>query len=282
MTTQEKEVGGIEGDGGLGLPRGSRHRSPSYPAIDLKEAINRARAFHLKEGKNAAPVSVAITNWGYKIDSNGHNSSGARTIAALISFGLMQNEGKSKGRHVRLTPLARSILVYPEGSSEWTTAVRQAAFSPSIHKAMWQTWGRELPSDETMGVKLQLEFVVNPNSVRQIIEEWRNTFSFAKLDEYDIIESKEEEPNSNDALAPEPELFTSLNAVPPVAMTAHPQPTFPSTQVASTITMRDLTFPLIGGGMAVLRVPLPLTDANFNLMMSMLGTMKDAITTPAP
>ena len=47
-------------------------------------------------------------------------------------------------------------------------------------------------------------------------------------------------------------------------------------------TLRDLTFPLIGGGMAILRVPLPLTEANFNLMMSMLGTMKDAITTPAP
>ena len=47
-----------------------------------------------------------------------------------------------------------------------------------------------------------------------------------------------------------------------------------------SVAVRDFTFPLIGGGMAVLRAPLPMSDENYTLIKTMLETMKKAIVTP--
>lgn len=53
----------------------------------------------------------------------------------------------------------------------------------------------------------------------------------------------------------------------------------PFAPLAPSSGMRDLTIPLIGGAMAILRTPVPMTEANFALLTTLLNTMKPAIVT---
>jgi len=53
----------------------------------------------------------------------------------------------------------------------------------------------------------------------------------------------------------------------------------PATNGAAT---RDLTFPLIGGAMAVLRTPVPMTEENYVLLTTLLAAMKPAIVAAKP
>ncbi len=87
-----------------------RTRSPAYPFINLETAISRAKQFYDKEARNAANVNVAAKHWGFVEGS----SNGAQTVAALISFGLMQDEGTSEKRKVKLTHNALRILLEHE------------------------------------------------------------------------------------------------------------------------------------------------------------------------
>src|SRR3989344_3943935 len=89
-----------KGDAGKKIGRGV-----SYPVIGLEDAIEKARTFHREERKSAAPVASAIKHFGYSESSSG----GRQTVATLIQFGLLEDEGRSENRHVRLTDRALTI-----------------------------------------------------------------------------------------------------------------------------------------------------------------------------
>src|ERR1700677_3400789 len=84
-----------------------RTRSPAYPYVNLEGALARAKQFYDKEQRNAANINVATKHWGFQEES----SSGWQTIAALISFGLMTDEGTGDKRTVQLTQEALRILL---------------------------------------------------------------------------------------------------------------------------------------------------------------------------
>ena len=46
-------------------------RSPSFPFIGLREALDRARAFYEAEQRNAARPETAAAHWGYSPKSSG-------------------------------------------------------------------------------------------------------------------------------------------------------------------------------------------------------------------
>src|ERR1700685_221087 len=69
--------------------RPKQGRSPAYPALSIKQAIDKAQALYNAEGKYPAPMPSAYRAWGY-----GEKSSGARlTRAALRYFGLISIDG---------------------------------------------------------------------------------------------------------------------------------------------------------------------------------------------
>src|SRR5882724_11881835 len=89
-------------------PVGKRkHRSPSYPYLNLQEAINMANELYKKESRHKIPVEVAIADLGYSPTSG----SGLRVLAALLNFGLLSEEGASEGRKVGLSDLGKSIVM---------------------------------------------------------------------------------------------------------------------------------------------------------------------------
>src|SRR6266478_6774650 len=112
-----------------------RTRSPAYPFVNLETAIVRAQEFFNKEQRNAANWNVAVKHWGFVEGS----SNGASTIAALTSFGLLQDEGIGEKRKVRLTQDAlRIILDKRPDSKERADLIKQAALAPKIHQQLWE------------------------------------------------------------------------------------------------------------------------------------------------
>src|SRR5580658_6124252 len=158
-----------------------RMRSPAYPYINLETAIKRAKEFYAEEQRNAAPLKVAVKHWGYEAKSSG----GAQTAAALISFGLLRDEGTGDKRKVKLTENALRIVLDTRADSEdRADAIRTAALTPKIHQQLWRKWENNIPSTENLKHILVLDWQppFNPAAVDGFIKEYKDTIAFAKPD----------------------------------------------------------------------------------------------------
>src|SRR5208337_294029 len=174
-----------------------RMRSPAYPYVNLETAIKRAKEFYDKEQRNAAALKVAVKHWGYEEKSSG----GAQTAAALISFGLMQDEGTGEKRKLKLTDTAlRIVLDNRADSEERAQAIRTAALTPKIHRQIWKNWRNDLPSDDNLKHTLQLDWKppFNPAAVDGFIKEYKDTIAFAKPDPSITISVDEDESDTDE------------------------------------------------------------------------------------
>jgi hypothetical protein len=148
-------------------------RSPSFPFIGLRAALDRTRTFYEAEQRNAARPETAAAHWGYSPKSSG----GKQTVAALRAFGLVDGDAlvKLSGRALRI------LLDEREGSEERLRLVQQAALMPPIHARLWERYGAELPSPQTLRLSLILDEGFNENSVDDFLTEYRETLEYARL-----------------------------------------------------------------------------------------------------
>lgn len=160
-----------------------RTRSPAYPFVNLETALRRAKEFYDEQQHHAAPIKVAVKLWGYEEKSSG----GLQTAAALVSFGLLSDEGTGESRKVQLTQPAMRILLNPDAAAK-EKAIKEAALAPKIHRQVWQKWGAN-PPEASMRFALLTEWEprFNPNTVDTFIREYRDTIKFAKLSESDKL-----------------------------------------------------------------------------------------------
>ncbi len=159
---------------------GSVKRSPKCPFIDLGTAIEKARAFYRGCGRNPVTVSDAVARWGYGPKSSG----GLQTLAALKGYGLLTDQGTSKGRRVQLTKLALRILLDERvDSRERREAIREAALTPQLFAELsrkWKDQGLSSPTD--LRHFLVLEKAFNENSAEEFARKFIDTLRFAQLD----------------------------------------------------------------------------------------------------
>jgi hypothetical protein len=166
-----------------------KHRSPAYPFISLRKAVERAEQFYRQERRHAAHLSTAAKHWGYKEKSSG----GLQTISALKQFGLLEDEGSGGDRRVKLTDLAFAILLDEvSGSPERAAALKKAALSPKLYAEMFAKWGIALPSDENIRTFLKRDKSFNDEAVTGVIKDFRDTLEYSKLGDADTIAGKEE------------------------------------------------------------------------------------------
>ena len=169
-----------------------RMRSPAYPFINLETAIRRAKEFYDMEGRNSAHLKVAVKHWDYEEKSSG----GLQTAAALMSFGLMRDEGTGDKRKLQLTPNALRILLddMPD-SVKRADAIKQAALAPKIHQELWTRFAGNPPSDAALKHTLIFDWIppFNENTVESFIKEFRDTIAFAKLTPSDRVSAEAED-----------------------------------------------------------------------------------------
>src|SRR5262249_30899737 len=122
--------------------RRSTGRSPSFPAINLETAVRRAATLYEKERQHPTAVETIVRHWGYKSMNGPANGA----LAALKKFGLLTDEGRGADRRGRLTHLAVDIVANPNAAAR-TSAIKQAALMPAIHRELWDKYQNTPPSD---------------------------------------------------------------------------------------------------------------------------------------
>jgi hypothetical protein len=163
-----------------------RERSPGYPGISLKDAIERARTMYQKEGKHPAPAQAVLSHWGYGPKSG----TGFLALAALKKFNLIEDEGSGAARKVKLTSLAIKILHEPDEDAR-LQATQESALTPSIHSELMEKYGGKLPSEESFKYHLKFERHFSESGADEFYREFLDTISFAKLGESGMLPGKE-------------------------------------------------------------------------------------------
>ncbi len=220
--------------------KSAKHRSPAYPGLDLKAAIERARSFYHHEKRSSANVAVAVQHWGYSPSSSG----GRQTLAALISYGLLEDKGSGDQRSVALTDLGLRILLDDRPDSiERADAIRRAALLPKIHSELFSKWPTELPSNPNLRHYLLIEKKFNENIVDDFISQLRTTADFARIYGPQAVSAASspapiEEDEEQDAVLPE----TPIEPVAPSRPSSGPE--------RATIALASSVTPAGGSGEA--------------------------------
>lgn len=235
----------------------ARGRSPSYPAVDLETAIGRAKELYKQEHMNSASINVILRHWGY----NTKSGAGLVTLAALIKFGLLTDEGSGDKRTARLTEPARKIILDDRPNSpERDALIQEAALTPAIHKDLWYQYKGILPSDENLKHELRVNRGFTDYAVSEFIEEFRRTVNFAKLMQSGILsgEGKDKPNGKGDEGTPAAEIKLP----------------------AGEIVSRSVQIPYTHKSWAKLEAPFPMSEDDWNQMMAVLAAMKPGLVSP--
>jgi hypothetical protein len=160
-----------------------RHRSPNYPTVGLREAIERVKRFVTTDGRAGAIPAIAAKHIGF---ASAHGQAYS-VLSALKKFGLLDD----KDGRVAPTQRAMEIVNLPETDERRIKAIREAALSPSIYaELIEQHKSTGLPSDDTLAGELVAYGGFNPNSVKEFLKGFRETLEFAGLTDFSMLESE--------------------------------------------------------------------------------------------
>ncbi len=152
----------------------SRQRSPNYPAIGLRSALERVGRLYAADKKAGAPLDAAYRHMGFA----GRNGKSAVVLSALKKFGLIEDVN---GR-VAPTQRAVEILVLSKDDPRRLKAIKEAALSPDIYRDLYERY-REvgIPSEETLKSELIAYSQFNPNAVDDFVQSFMETLDFASI-----------------------------------------------------------------------------------------------------
>ncbi|MEQ9448307.1 MAG: hypothetical protein RLN70_05275, partial [Rhodospirillaceae bacterium] len=120
-------------------------RSPKYPQIDLRQAIEAMRPVFKRENRNVMPTDVLANHLGY----SGVNGSALKKIGAVRAYGLIQG----RGNEVRVSDDAIIALSAPSDAREYKEAISRCALHPTLFQDLYEDFeGR--PSEENLKFKL--------------------------------------------------------------------------------------------------------------------------------
>lgn len=255
--------------GGEGARTKTRNRSPNHPMVSLRRAVDLATELHGEYGTHKIPVGSVHLKWKYKE----HSGKGNQCVAALKAYGLISTHGQGRDRKIEVTSAADRII---RGAPDRPDLLKQAAVEPPIHAELLEEYSAKgLPPDDILRTYLvweREEGQFNEDVVDGFIERFRETLEFSGLDNDDIIrnteglkedENRSEDSTTGDQLSNKEEEQNVSAAAPP--------------KREGQVTVRDFPIPLISGGVAVLKVPVPMSDADFAQIAGTLKAWKMAL-----
>jgi len=145
-------------------------RGPSYPFVDLEEAIGvTGKVYEYTKGSAVPTKSVVEHALGYSPKSSG----GIKTIAALRSYGLIEGVSQT----LKISDRAYRILMNLPESAERKQAIKDAALTPKWYQTCFNRWGPEPPARSTLIVSYG--FV--PTTVDGFLKGYKKTMEYAQL-----------------------------------------------------------------------------------------------------
>jgi hypothetical protein len=241
--------------------RKPKHRSPSYPSLDLETAIERTQQLWTHAQRYAVPIGDAMDLWGYSRKSSG----GLLTIAALKKYGLAEDEGSGNSRMIRVSDEGRALVLDQQDSPQRQEKLQRAALTPSINRELWEKYDASIPPDSTLRFYLINDRAFSENAAKEVSEVFRRSLEFARLTSESVTVSPsgadtQEKPGGPTTLVP------PLPPVPPFGSLVMP-----------TTAPPPIQFPVYGGGTVMIQSTAPLTEVAWDQMMEVLRTLKPAI-----
>lgn len=117
-------------------------RSPNYPQLTLREALEAVRKVYTAQHTYPAEREVVAQNLGYK----GLNGASLPVLGALNRYGLLVSEGEQ----LKVSDDAVTILELPADNEERQAALRRAAYATTVFNQMSETYGEKPPNDVTL------------------------------------------------------------------------------------------------------------------------------------
>jgi hypothetical protein len=240
-------------------------RSPNYPRINLKDAIEGVRKIWKENGQNRITSEAVIHHLGYK--SNNGSAQGA--ISGLRKYGLLADGGEGK---LRVSDLAVDLLEGKGDPEVYGRAIHKAAFRPVLFQEMRKDFPEGVPNLDSLRFHL-VKRGFNSEAAARAAKTFRETVelvtgtgaSYTAHDEPEVNGESSEwaEDNHGEELpmrSQEPAPHASLqgsNAPPPPAMAPAPPPAAPP-----PAGFKQDVFTL-SEGQVVLRWPDPLSEESY-------------------
>jgi hypothetical protein len=260
----------------------NRTRSPSYPSFGLEEAIRKAQLLYDAEDRHPIPIDAVAEHWSHALKS----SSLLQGVSALKQFGLLTDEGSGEDRRVRLSDLALDILLHDDGSEESAAAIKEAALKPKIHRELWEKYHGKLPSADSSIrhylLRDRKEGVFNRDYVDAFISQFRSTIGFAGLHQSDT-NAGSTGTREQDELDPSVDQGGSVRQQPTWAigqtgsLSQHVSQRLMFQQSASGVVLRELPVTLPSLEIAILKLPVPMSEEDYSTLVNALGAMKKAL-----
>jgi hypothetical protein len=144
----------------------AKARSPQYPAIGLKEAVEKATAVYNNDYQNPIPRAVAAAHMGYQ----SLNGKSLGVLSAVLKYGLLEG----RGDETRVSDLAVAIIAHPPGSSERAAALREAASKPELFSELDARFQGGKASDQALRSYLLTQKFI-PTAADAVIRSYRET-----------------------------------------------------------------------------------------------------------
>jgi hypothetical protein len=256
------------------VPKTPKHRSPSYPAIDLQKALERTQQLVAVAGRHAVPLSAALSAWGYSEKSSG----GQLTAAAIKKFGLAADEGQHGARQLQLTQLGQELVFYDSDrdSAMWTQRAQEAALKPTIHQELWTKYDGQLPDDSVIRPYLVLERGFSDGAAKEVLRVLRSSVIFAKMN-----------PGSSaGSMSPDKQDVEQNEIVTPAIISGskvESKPPLPPSQTPGALTpphkreQRTVQVPYSPGEWALVQASFPISVAAWDQMIAVLEVMKPGL-----
>ena len=245
-----------------------RDKSPNCPRIALEDAIELIKKLHGKIGKASVKSEVAVGQQG--LGYSGLNGASLGVIAALGSYGLID---KDRGGSIRISQLALQILYPPVGVSR-RVLLRQAATSPKVFAALLESGIHSADEGVIAGQLVHQNFT--PDTARKVASVFVKNVRFAELTATDETENKIE--SSPDDLNHDGAQTASTPDA-PVSSVAMPVAPAVSKSNATGASANELPIPLDNG--LVARVPYPMSEETYDLLMGTLQLWKKRLVLPS-
>lgn len=206
--------------------RAPRERSPSFPVVSLKVAVERLKDFDNKFGRHPARYPRAGLAWGMEEGSSQAN----RYLAALKSFGLVEYKGSGTNRTVEVSEAGRRYLLAQQPSIK-EEIIRSAALKPKAIAKFWPSWQADRPPDEVCLDELRLTHGFTKASAPQFLKVYDETISFAGLTSHDKVgvvedDDDEDEPHEETDVTEVPPSFSATGALASAVRTPSPPTSF--------------------------------------------------------
>lgn len=144
----------------------ARARSPGYPAIGLKEAIEKVQSIYKEDYQNKLARPVIAAHMGYKT----LNGRALGVLSALSKFGLLEGRGDETG----VSDLALQIIAHPSGSLERAAAIKDAAERPDLFEDIDKRFPDGKASDTAIKSYLMTQKFL-PDAAEVAIRAYRET-----------------------------------------------------------------------------------------------------------